>query len=76
MCHDTQHIVSHFCHLIKLFFFSYFWSNDRAVVWRYFQALFSSNFISLERSGCLASIGLDLARFGAMIVEISHPEGR
>ena len=75
--HGTLHIASHFCHLIRLFcLFSSFWSKICAAVWRHFRAPFSSKFIFLERSGCLVSIGPNLKRFGAMVVNILCLEGR
>ena len=40
------------------------------------QAWVSSNLVFLKRSGCLVSIGSNLAWFGAIVVEILRLEGR
>ena len=56
--------------------FSQFWFYFCTAVWRPFQAMNSSNLISLERSGCLISLGSGLAGFGVTFIKISHLEER
>ena len=75
--HDTPMLASHFCHVISHFSSFYdFWLDLCAAVWRPFRALFSSIFICTKISRCLVSNGPGFVQFGAIIVEISHLEGR
>ena len=56
--------------------FSSFQPHFGSTVWRSFGAWISSNLVSLERSRCLVSMGLDLVCFGATVIKISRLEGR
>ena len=63
--------------LVWLFrLFPSFWSDFHAIVWRSFRTLISSNFISLESSGCLVFIGSNFVRFGVTVIKIWRSEGR